>query len=454
MYHLLPGANNKFDGVSPDGDDVLSQFDTRSIGIIDPEGIYRDPASGNLILSSKDPTKLYEVSTAGVLLRTFDIAAANAVKVAGVTMAPSSTTAGVTNFYVVDRMVDNDVDPSENDGRLYEFTLGNLPTATPTSTPTNTPTATAVPPTATPTNTPTATPVAPTATPTNTPTATAVPPTSTPTNTPTATAVAPTATPTNTPTATAVVPTATPTNTPTATAVPPTATATNTPTRHRAPTATATSTPTAVPSVLNFSPVGDAYVRSDFPNSNYGSNTDMRVVGSPNIISGYFKFNLTGLSGVPQSAKLRLYVTDPSSVGGAIYQVSNNYNGTTTPWVESGLKYNNAPPASGTPLSTLGSVLTGTWVEFDVKSAINGDGVYSFAITSSSTNSVYYSAIECRCEYTGSRDYAVSAQRNIAANRSFSRVPAGTRVVTVIPCEERRSDNDDTTTSSHPATRG
>ena len=145
--------------------------------------------------------------------------------------------------------------------------------------------------------------------------------------------------------------------------------------------------------MLNFRPVGDAYVRSDFPNSNYGSNADVRVVGSPNVISGYFKFNLTGLSGVPQSAKLRLYVTDPSNVGGAIYLVSNNYNGTTTPWVESGLKYNNAPPISGTPIGTLGSVLTGTWVEFDVKSAINGDGVYSFAITSSSTNSVYYSSM-------------------------------------------------------------
>ena len=145
--------------------------------------------------------------------------------------------------------------------------------------------------------------------------------------------------------------------------------------------------------MLNFSPIGDAYVRSDFPNSNYGSNVDVRVVGSPNIINGYFKFELIGVSGIPQSAKLRLYVTDPSNVGGAIYLVSNNYNATTTPWVESGLKYNNAPPVSGTPISTLGSVLTGTWVEFDVKSVINGDGVYSFAVTSSSTNSVYYSSM-------------------------------------------------------------
>ena len=63
VYRVRPGANNEFDGVAPDGDDVLTQFDTRALNIIDPEGIYLDPASGNLILTSKDTTKLYEVST-------------------------------------------------------------------------------------------------------------------------------------------------------------------------------------------------------------------------------------------------------------------------------------------------------------------------------------------------------------------------------------------------------
>ncbi len=92
------------------------------LGIIDPEGIYRDPATGNLILTSADPTKLYEVSTAGALVRTFDVSAASAIKLAGVVMAPSSTTAGVTNFYLVDRAVDNNDDSRENDGRIYEFT--------------------------------------------------------------------------------------------------------------------------------------------------------------------------------------------------------------------------------------------------------------------------------------------------------------------------------------------
>ena len=150
VYHLLPGANGRFDGVAPEGDDVLSQFDTRAAGDHRSRGIYRDPATGNLILTSADPDKLYEVSTAGALVRTFDVSAANAIKLAGVVMAPSSTTAGVTNFYLVDRAVDNNDNPRENDGRIYEFTRDNTahlrqppgPTPTPPS-----PTPTPLPPT-------------------------------------------------------------------------------------------------------------------------------------------------------------------------------------------------------------------------------------------------------------------------------------------------------------------
>ena len=302
VYHLLPGLNGKFDGVSPDGDDVLNHFDTKVLGIIDPEGIYRDRVSGNLFITSKDPAKVWEVSTAGSLVQIYNVSAANAVKLAGITLAPNSKSAGDTSIYLVDRVIDNNAVSTENDGMMYEFALrsGSAPTATPT--------ATATPqPTATPVGTPTSTPV-----------------------------------------------------------------------------------PGAQ---LTINPSGDTFVRSDWPNSNYSTNTALRVVGSP-IINSYLKFNVSGLNGAPQSAKLRLYVTDSSTSGGALYLVSNNYNGTSTAWVESGLNYNNAPPMSGTPLSSLGSVSTGAWVEFNVTAAVAGNGTYSFAITSSSTNSVYYNSKE------------------------------------------------------------
>jgi hypothetical protein len=161
------------------GDDVVSNFDTTTFNLLNPQGIDFDAASGNLVLVGRDRKLIYEVTTSGSLVRTFDIAVANARTLAGVVMAPGSKNPVVTNYYVVDRGVDNNFDPNENDGKLYEFTLDpNAPTVTPE------PTSTPPPPTSTPlpTSTPTNTPVTPTDTPTPTDTLT---PTDTASNTPT-----------------------------------------------------------------------------------------------------------------------------------------------------------------------------------------------------------------------------------------------------------------------------
>ena len=89
-----------------------------------------------------------------------------------------------------------------------------------------------------------------------------------------------------------------------------------------------------------------------------------------------------------------MYVNDASKVGGSVYAVSNNYLNTATAWTESGLIWQNAPALSGTPLSTLGAVALNTWVEYDVKVAITGNGTYSFGITSTSQDAVYFNSRE------------------------------------------------------------
>jgi hypothetical protein len=68
--------------------------------------------------------------------------------------------------------------------------------------------------------------------------------------------------------------------------------------------------------------------------------------------------------------------------------------GTSTPWTEIGLNYNNAPSLNGTLLSTVGSVTVGQVVEFDVTAAITGDGTYSFGLKNSSSTEVQYSSKE------------------------------------------------------------
>lgn len=152
---------------------------------------------------------------------------------------------------------------------------------------------------------------------------------------------------------------------------------------------------TAPPPITAFNPTDDAYVRQSNPTSNTGNSSSLRVrkTSSETIIS-YLKFDVSGLSEPAQSATLRLFVTDASSDGGEVYLVSNNYEGTGTPWLQSGLNWNNAPVISGSPLASVGGVSLNSWVEMDVSAAVSGDGVYSFAIRNNSSDVVYYGSRE------------------------------------------------------------
>jgi len=156
-------------------------------------------------------------------------------------------------------------------------------------------------------------------------------------------------------------------------------------------------TVTPAPSQVVFIPTDDTRVDSSSPTQSYGSSTYLRVKGFSATSAthySYLKFNVTGVSGTVQSAKVRLYVTDESVDGGSIFTVSNDYPGTTTPWLESGVTWNNAPTIGGTPLDHKGAIALNTWVEFDVTAAISGNGIYSFGLTSGSTNSAQYSSKE------------------------------------------------------------
>ena len=132
VYRISSGANGIFDGVPPQGDDLVTSFDTASLGIGDPEGIEYDPDSGHLYIVGQPTNTLAQVSTEGNRVRTIDISTAGAVKPAGLAYAPSSANSLEMNIFIADRGIDNGDDPNENDGRIYEVSIpqltpGNLP---------------------------------------------------------------------------------------------------------------------------------------------------------------------------------------------------------------------------------------------------------------------------------------------------------------------------------------
>lgn len=153
--------------------------------------------------------------------------------------------------------------------------------------------------------------------------------------------------------------------------------------------------PTSGGTLFTFTPLHDTFVKKSSPTSTNGTLTTMRLrLTSSETLNAYLKFDVSGLTGAVTSAKLRLKVTDAGTDGGSLYAVSNNYLGTSTPWVQTGLTWNNAPAISGASLSSAGAVSVGSVVELDVTAAITGNEIFSFGLKSNASDVVQYSTQE------------------------------------------------------------
>ena len=149
---------------------------------------------------------------------------------------------------------------------------------------------------------------------------------------------------------------------------------------------------TYLPIVLT--PTDDATAQSSAPKGNYGNKPTLRVRDAAADLISYLKFDVTGLSGPPARATLRLWASDGGPAGGAVFAVSNHYKSGGQPWRESGLTWRNAPPLAGAPLATAGPAVVGAWLEVDVTPAIGGNGPVSLAVRGASADLVVYSSSE------------------------------------------------------------
>ncbi|MCI0637152.1 MAG: hypothetical protein L0206_25040, partial [Actinobacteria bacterium] len=124
IFIVQPGANGLFDGVG----DIVTSFDTEALGLFDPEGVEYDPVTGSVYIADHDTNAVGEATTSGALLNTILLPGLGAdPAIAGVTLAPASDDPGRTDLYLVDRALDNDNHPTENDGKIYEYALETVP---------------------------------------------------------------------------------------------------------------------------------------------------------------------------------------------------------------------------------------------------------------------------------------------------------------------------------------
>jgi DNA-binding beta-propeller fold protein YncE len=118
------------DGVIGGGDDkFLHSFDTFDLGLRSPEGIDYKPENRTLFIVSDHPNDriLLEITILGWYYRHFDLSSLGSVPRSGLAYAPGSQNPGIKNVYISSIGVDNDIDPDENDGKIWEISLGNPP---------------------------------------------------------------------------------------------------------------------------------------------------------------------------------------------------------------------------------------------------------------------------------------------------------------------------------------
>jgi hypothetical protein len=158
---------------------------------------------------------------------------------------------------------------------------------------------------------------------------------------------------------------------------------TSSPTATVTPTASPTMTPTPSgdPSQVVVLPAADARVQEANQTTNYGTSTLIRTeAGNGITVETYLKFTVSDLASPVTSATLRIYASSGSVDGPDVYAVSD------TKWTEAGLTWTSRPGRAGTALATTASVATGTWIELDVTSVVTGNGTYSSALATGSTD--------------------------------------------------------------------
>ena len=99
--------------------------------------------------------------------------------------------------------------------------------------------------------------------------------------------------------------------------------------------------PPPPPQPVTVGPEADARVVQGSPNANFGAQSALEADNSP-LVESYLRFNVAGVSGTVTRARLRLYATDPTGNGPALYRADP-----TAIWTEAGITWNTKPARTG-----------------------------------------------------------------------------------------------------------
>jgi chitodextrinase len=135
-----------------------------------------------------------------------------------------------------------------------------------------------------------------------------------------------------------------------------------------------------------FGPVADARVEAATPSTNFGTATLIGTDFSPDV-DAYIKFDVSGLAGTVQSARLRLYAPNGSLDGPAVHAAGSG-------WTETTLTWNNRPAPIGPASDDRAAVPRDAWSEWDVTALVTGNGTVTFLLTQPGTDGADFHSSE------------------------------------------------------------
>lgn len=136
----------------------------------------------------------------------------------------------------------------------------------------------------------------------------------------------------------------------------------------------------------SFTSIADAYIE----NGTKFNNQHLKVEDATRTRTSYLKFDVSGLDASEiSSATLRLNVDGDAGSGPINVSLGSHNN-----WTEANLTNSNKPLAGAELDSVTGTHSLGQWKEFDVSSAVNGNGILTFVIEIEGGNDVWFSSSE------------------------------------------------------------
>jgi hypothetical protein len=142
-------------------------------------------------------------------------------------------------------------------------------------------------------------------------------------------------------------------------------------------------------STLSFPAMLDTYVEDSSPTKAFGTASVLKVDGSP-VRQAFLRFNVTGVAAAVRSARIRLTATPAlaaeSESGGMLRVIGGGWSEATT--------FATRPAITNPPIASQGAIAPNDVVDFDVSSAVSGNGTYDFAIDTASTDATEYHSHE------------------------------------------------------------